>query len=209
MEQAGTVPDCEANMKNRAGTRVGWVLLNWLMLAAIIFLTLGVIYLGRENARLTARRRTPVRKESVVAQEPVAVFFVKTTSTSFALKPVLCSISIQGDHHVRALEALFAGPPQDTGLQGFFPKDTRVLGFTLKNGLAIVNLNSQATRINVGSQGEALAIASIVNTLTKFPDVYRVQLLIDGKEIESLAGHVDTTGTFSYNDQVVDPVPAQ
>lgn len=206
MEQTA-VPDCEADMNNRAGAHGRWTKLNWLMLAGIILLILGLCYLGRENRRLTGLRQPPVPRPPIATEEPAAIFFVETTPTAFSLKPVLCSLPGKGDRHVRALEVLFAGPPSNAGLQGFFSKGTRVLGFTLKNGLATVNLNQEATRINVGSQGEALAIASIVNTLTKFPDVYRVQLLIEGKEVESLAGHVDTTGTFPYNDQVVDPVP--
>ena len=195
-------------MNNRAGARTHWTKLNWLMLAVVILLVLGVFYLGWENRKLTVRR-LPVPKPPVIVEEPAAVFFVETTSAAFSLKPVLCSLPGKGDRHIRALKVLFAGPPSNTGLEGLFPRDTRILSLSIKKGLAIVNLNQEATRINVGSQGEVLAIASIVNTLTKFPDVYRVKLLIEGKEVESLAGHVHTTGTFSYNDQVVDPIPVQ
>lgn len=193
-------------MNNQAGAR--WTKLNWLISVVVVLLALTVLYLGWENRRLTVRR-SPAAKPPVAVEEPAAVFFVETTPTAFSLKPVLCSLPGKGDRHLRALQVLFAGPPPNTGLQGLFPRDTRVLSLSIKNGLAIVNLNQQAGRINVGSQGEALAIASIVNTLTKFPDVYRVKLLIEGKEVESLAGHVDTTGTFSYNDQMVDPIPFQ
>lgn len=38
-----------------------------------------------------------------------------------------------------------------------------------------------------------MLVGSIVDTLTEFPEVKRVQILIDGKAIESLSGHMDLT----------------
>jgi germination protein M len=43
-----------------------------------------------------------------------------------------------------------------------------------------------------GTQAELLTVYAIVNSLTtNLQGVQRVQLLIDGKEADSLAGHVD------------------
>ena len=84
-----------------------------------------------------------------------------------------------------------------------FPKGAKVLGVHVENGLAVVDLNRKAAEMNVGSEGELLAVLSIVNTLTKLPDVYRVKITVEGEEVESLAGHVDLTQTFSYHPDVV------
>jgi germination protein M len=162
----------------------------------------GLFYLGRENTRITKVNQELNRK---IAAEQVVLFFLKSAPANSYLKPVLYKVTNSGDQHVQALEALFAGPPKQSKLLPIFPKETKVLGFSLKNGIAYVNLNRNATQLNVGSSVEVLAVASIVNTLTKFPDVFRVKLLIEGKEIESLAGHVDVTGLLRYNDQVIDP----
>jgi spore germination protein GerM len=44
-----------------------------------------------------------------------------------------------------------------------------------------------------GSWWELLTIYSIVNSLTQnFPEVKRVQILVEGKPIETLAGHIRT-----------------
>jgi spore germination protein GerM len=140
-------------------------------------------------------------------QDRVALFFMKASPTSFYLKPLLVKVPGKEDKHIEALEALFAGPPEGLGLINIFPVGTGVRNFTLKDGAAVIDLNQRAARLNVGSQGEALAVASIVDTLTKFPDVYQVKILIEGKEVESLAGHVDLTGAFYYDEQSVEPVP--
>jgi hypothetical protein len=43
-----------------------------------------------------------------------------------------------------------------------------------------------------GSLDEALAVFAIVNAVTvNLPDVKAVQILVDGKEVDSLAGHID------------------
>lgn len=142
-----------------------------------------------------------------LAGVPVSVFFIKSNPTYFQLKPVILPMPNEGNLPRKALKALFAGPPEGSGLFGVFSPATKVLGFSLHNGTATVNLNRAATHINVGSETEALAIASIVNTLTKFPEIYQVKILIEGKVTESLAGHVDLTKPLGYNGQVVDPAP--
>lgn len=157
---------------------------------------LGVAPLERENQRLSGLNRQ-------VAAREVALFFMKTVGTDFMLQPVLTHIPGDSDPHRRALAALFAGPPAGSGLDRVFPKTTKVLGLTIDHGMATVNLNQAATQLNVGAPGEALAVAALVNTLTKFPDVYRVKILVEGNEVESLAGHVDLTQTFGFNDRVV------
>lgn len=146
-----------------------------------------------------------------IEADRVAVFFMKNSPASFYLKPILVKVPGKKDKHIEALEALFEGPSEESaqkhGLVKIFPEGAGILNFTLNEGTAIINLNQKAASLNVGSQGEALAVASIVNTLTKFSDVYQVKLLVEGKEVESLAGHVDLTSFFRYSDQFVEPVP--
>jgi germination protein M len=161
----------------------------------------GIFNLGRQNQLANVGRKPDAK----LNETPLVLFFLKPDAANFYLKPVLYRVKNNGDMHIRALEALFAGPSKQSGLLATFPKETKVLGLSIKDGIAYVNLNQSATKLNVGSSAESLAVASIVNTLTKFPDVFRVKILIEGKEVESLAGHVDVTGLLQYNDQVVDP----
>lgn len=59
-------------------------------------------------------------------------------------------------------------------------------------GGAYVNFSGDLVRNHPGgSQTEALTVFSIVNTLTlNFPQIKKVQILVEGKEIETLAGHI-------------------
>ncbi len=66
---------------------------------------------------------------------------------------------------------------------------------------------NQAFRTNHpgGSAGELLTIYSLVNTLIdNLEGIERIQILIEGKTIETLAGHIDTTKPFSRNGSIVE-----
>jgi len=65
--------------------------------------------------------------------------------------------------------------------------------FVTERGDAFVDLSSEvSTNHSGGAIDELLTIYTIVNALTvNLPAITRVQILIDGKEVQTLAGHVD------------------
>jgi hypothetical protein len=64
---------------------------------------------------------------------------------------------------------------------------------------AYIDLSIEASRDHTGgSHSEALAVYAIVNAVTvNLPTVTGVQILIDGHEVDTLAGHVDLRQPFS------------
>ncbi len=65
-------------------------------------------------------------------------------------------------------------------------------------GEAYVDLSAEAARNHSGgSQNEMLAVYAIVNAVTvNLPTVTGVQILIEGQEVDTLAGHVDLRQPF-------------
>jgi hypothetical protein len=102
-----------------------------------------------------------------------------------------------------ALEQLIKGPPAGSGLDGMLPEGTRVLGLEIAGGLATVNFSRELLEQSYGSMGEALLLGSIVNTLTRFPSIERVWILVEGQAPGSLGGHVDITEPLRHNPNVV------
>ncbi|NOY86306.1 MAG: GerMN domain-containing protein [Deltaproteobacteria bacterium] len=92
----------------------------------------------------------------------------------------------------QAMEALIAGP-QKKNLSPTIPKGTKIRGIYYKEATAFVDFTSAISNNHPGgSWTELLTIYSIVNTITEnFPEVKKVQILIEGREPETLAGHVD------------------
>src|SRR5262245_29848971 len=73
--------------------------------------------------------------------------------------------------------------------------------FITKSGDAYVDLSREARSAHPGGTiNELLTVYTIVNALTEnLPAVTAVQLLVDGKEIDTLAGHVDLRRPLAKN----------
>ena len=91
-----------------------------------------------------------------------------------------------GGSRERRLPAL----PSETGLRELF---------VTAQGLAVVDLTQEASSRHPGGLSMELAsIYSVVNSLTQnVAKISRVQILIEGAEAETLAGHIDLSHPFS------------
>jgi len=80
------------------------------------------------------------------------------------------------------------------GHQPALPPETKVHGvFVSARGTAYVDLSKEAASAGAaGSLGERLSVYALVDSITaNFPAIRRVQILLDDKPAETLAGHVD------------------
>ena len=90
------------------------------------------------------------------------------------------------------VEAQVAAAPQ--GYVSAIAAGTTVRSvFLAGRGEAYVDLSPEAAAAHSGgSLNEALAVFAIVNALTaNLADVTAVQILVDGKEVDTLSGHID------------------
>jgi spore germination protein GerM len=81
-----------------------------------------------------------------------------------------------------------------------FPEGTELISvFRTNSGIVYLNLNRHLQDRHIGGIAAELAtIASLVNTLLfNFQEVQQVQILVEGGEIETLAGHIDCRKPFS------------
>jgi spore germination protein GerM len=96
------------------------------------------------------------------------------------------------DQARRIVEAQLQPPP--SGLYSAIPAGTRVHAVYLTaKGEAFVDVSHElVTGHPGGSLNETLTVFAIVNAITvNLPDIAAVQILVDGKEVDTLAGHVD------------------
>jgi spore germination protein GerM len=96
------------------------------------------------------------------------------------------------DQARRLMEALVE--PIDKPLLQSIPADTKLRTlFITDTGDAYVDFSPElSTKHPGGSLSELLTVYAIVDTLTvNLPAIVRVQILVDGKEVDTLAGHVD------------------
>jgi hypothetical protein len=96
------------------------------------------------------------------------------------------------DQARRLIEALVE--PIDKPLLQAIPADTKLRTlFITDTGDAYVDFSPElSSKHPGGSLSELLTVYAIVDTLTvNLPAIVRVQILVDGKEVDTLAGHVD------------------
>ena len=95
------------------------------------------------------------------------------------------------------LEELFKGP-QKSGSMNTLPARSEVLVVEVREGVAFVDL-SQSTVDNHsgGSAADLMSVSSIVYSLTELSGIDEVQFLLEGKVVDSLFGHVDTSKPIS------------
>ena len=94
------------------------------------------------------------------------------------------------DVYYNSIQALIDGPEHES-LAATMPPATRLLGVTVEDAVATVNLSRAfVTNHWGGSSGEMLTVYSIVNTLGALDGIDAVQILVEGETIETLAGHL-------------------
>ena len=86
------------------------------------------------------------------------------------------------------------------------PAETELLSIEIKEGTAYVDFSDEIqTRHPGGSTGEAFTVNSIVNSLTELPEIKQVVFLVEGKPIETLAGHLDLSEPVGRVESVIRP----
>ena len=97
------------------------------------------------------------------------------------------------DKYKAAVDAVMT-PPNEKNLTSVIKNNSSLISVDVKEGTATVNFDKKIKNGFVGgSTGEEFLIGSVVNTLTEFKEVKNVKFLIDGKEVETLSGHMDLT----------------
>ncbi|MGH9742889.1 MAG: GerMN domain-containing protein [Candidatus Acidiferrum sp.] len=187
--------------------------LKWLVAALCVAVVVGVIYfpiLRRRLERTARLREQSVEQARRQLTQPIPVnpgeprvkakLFWASGNGDGTLTDATVELPLSSDPVLRAkqvLNTLLAGPV-DAELRTL-PPDAVLLAFYLvPDGTAVADFSEAlATETPSGIQSEQMAIDSITRTLAAdVPSVQRLKILIHGQEMETLAGHLDLTGTF-------------
>jgi hypothetical protein len=185
------------------------------LLAGLAILVVGAaIYLPtlrrrvKQTARIVQQTEEQARRELTQAivgnangPRVKAKLFWAAGSDDARLMAVTVELPLSKDDPVlrakQVLNTLLAGPV-DTDLRTL-PPDAALLEFyLLPDGTGIADFSEAlGTSIPSGIESEQLAVDSIARTLeANVPEVQRLKILIHGQEVDTLAGHLDLTGSF-------------
>ena len=161
----------------------------------------------KRAARLQQQSEEQARRELVqtVPMNPSdprvkAKLFWLSDSDNSVLAPVTVELPLSSEPVLRSkqvLNTLLAGPV-DVELRTLPPDAVLLAFYILPDGTAIADFSEAlTTSIPSGIASEQLAVDSLARTLeANVPEVKRLKILIHGQEVETMAGHVDLTGTF-------------
>jgi spore germination protein GerM len=166
---------------------LGVLLAGCAMVMAIPTFTVSAAGSGRQDESLPDGMSTPTQKS------PVHLYFASRNSYFLmAEQRVVLHPADPVGLADAIVKALIKGPQK--GLLKTIPADTRLKAlFITPDGTCYIDL-SEAVRKNHpgGSKSELLTIYSMVNSLVlNVPQIERVQILIDGNQAPTLAGHID------------------
>ncbi|MBO8138537.1 MAG: GerMN domain-containing protein [Desulfotomaculum sp.] len=167
---------------------------------------------GEEEATVTINQvsqpeeQVPAEEDVVVLQDvmdkiPVVLYFADELGCLVAQQREIPKVD--GIARV-TMQELAKGPDPQSGLLPTLPPGTHLKDINIKDGVCIVDMSRELKENHAGgSSGEMLTVYSIVNTLTQFPTVERVKILVNGQVVNTLAGHVDLSVPLGRNDSII------
>lgn len=141
---------------------------------------------------------------------PIKFYFVSDSPRGFKLfSEEQNQLAREGDLNLQVVSDLVSGKvvPLDPEYVNLWGGTNSVNSVNITDSVATVDLGDIS--LNVGAETELRAIDQIVWTLTEFnPKVKSVSFTVNGKTVESFAGHVDTTIQFqrAIDYEVLNPI---
>jgi germination protein M len=124
--------------------------------------------------------QTPPEGTTVVR----AYFYYESVPGSSGLVAILREVPATKAVATAAMAALLEGPNENESgaMSSAIPADTKLLGLTIKDGVATVDLSSEFES-GAGSASATIRLGQVVYTLTQFPTVKSVVFQVDGRTV--------------------------
>lgn len=132
----------------------------------------------------------------------VRLYFPKVSGQTLCAEYQTISIDEDNSAERCILDALLKGPEGDN-LRIAFPEGIIVLSVYTQDGVCTVSLSSLSPDAVIPAAEDAeLAVYSIVNSLTTLSSVKSVQILLDGKQVQTLWGF-DISNPLTKNESII------
>lgn len=176
------------------------------LLAILVLIALGgfMIYLFRQE--ISDALKPLLEKKAAKKERKVVTLFFSEEEEDYLVgekREISRTGKVEEEARETVLE-LIKGPKGK--LIPTLPPQTKLLTLQVDpSGVTKVNFDQTLSKEHPGgSSAEMMTIYSIVNSLTlNFPQVKQVQILIDGKAAESIAGHISLKHPISSNPNMV------
>jgi spore germination protein GerM len=180
-------------MNRRVALAVAFVLFA-IGAAWVLFVGLPRWYSARRTASVNAAASAAVPQPAGSAVRKITATLYYVSQDGMNLTPAQREVPFAAAVTEQARAIVEAQLAPAVPLVSAIPPDTKLRDvFVTERGDAFVDLSAEVSAKHPGgSLDEILTVYTIVNALTvNLPAIKRVQILVDGKEVDTLAGHVD------------------
>ncbi|HJO37244.1 MAG: GerMN domain-containing protein [Vicinamibacterales bacterium] len=194
-------------MTGRVWLAIGGVAVAGTIGAWLLFVTLPEVYDEVDDATVTVPRDAPAEPPRLTS---ATLFYVAEDGERLIgveREVVAGDAPIAQARHVLEAQFLSVEPP----LLSAMPEGTLLRAlYVTDQGDAFVDVSREIASGHAGgSLDELLTVYTIVNAVTvNIPTVRAVQILIEGREADTLAGHVDLRRPLTLRPEWTDPAPA-
>lgn len=205
MNQASRRPPSTSSERRRKGRRSGairwpfWIVLALVAAAGAWFLW----QLGRDPAARIAELTGDVRQppaDQAAGDRAVVLVFPEWDVSGYVTERRIIPSRGHPEEDLRALFGELCKGPTTSGAVSSLPQRTQLLSVFLDRSGRHVVLDFSAefvTEHTGGSASEVATLTSILRTVAlNFPELQTCRILVDGSEVETLAGHVGLEAPF-------------
>ena len=177
----------------------------------LIFNKLIVPVWERYTEKPVITKEVPYKEEEIKEVQPVPIEEMVEVNLYFSdsqamyLVPEKRKISQIPSLARQAVIELIKGP-ESSDFYPTIPEGTQVNEVYIADDIVYIDLSEEIFKNHPGgSSGELMTVYSIVNTLTEIPPIKGVQILVEGNEMKSLAGHIDISMPLLRDEDWIKP----
>ena len=116
------------------------------------------------------------------------------------LVPEVREVEVRGKRTAEAVINELIKGPKSSKLSRTVPQESKLISVKAASGVVYVNFSKEfQTKHCGGSTGEIMTLYSITNSLAELPGVQKVQFLLEGKKVDAILGHTNTTNPLAPN----------
>ncbi len=175
------------------------------VIIAIVVVVIGaLLYVWHRSTRVSA---PPEKPEGVTVvpegSRTVTLYFAEKENEALAPETRLVAIGKDFTEQVEQVVKALVDGPKEAGVSTI-PAGTRLLDAFYNSETATVYLDFSSEIVAAhpgGSSAEYYTIAAIIRTVSEnFPEVQAVQILVEGLQVGTIAGHIDAYKPFLVRD---------
>jgi spore germination protein GerM len=198
--QGGPKFDDDGDLASRGALRAR----HFVVIAIVVMAIGAVLYVWHRSTRVS---ELPEKPEGVTVvpegSRTVTLYFAEKENEALAPETRLVAIGKDFTEQVEQVVKALVDGPKEAGVSTI-PAGTRLLDAFYNPETATVYLDFSSEIVAAhpgGSSAEYYTIAAIIRTVSEnFPEVQAVQILVEGLQVGTIAGHIDAYKPFLVRD---------